>query len=66
MGGPLLVPLLSWVYTALAPKSELGWLLCTRCRPQVLGLFSLSMMSTAAIIGAGIFVLTGVVAKQAG
>jgi hypothetical protein len=34
--------------------------------PQVLGLFSLSMMSTAAIVGAGIFVLTGVVAKQAG
>jgi hypothetical protein len=26
---------------------------------QVLGLFGLSMMSTAAIIGAGIFVLTG-------
>lgn len=36
------------------------------CLLQVLGLFSLSMMSTAAIIGAGIFVLTGVVAKQAG
>lgn len=33
---------------------------------KVLGLFGLSMMSTAAIIGAGIFVLTGVVAKQAG
>jgi len=33
---------------------------------QVLGIFGLSMMSTAAIIGAGIFVLTGVVAKQAG
>lgn len=33
---------------------------------KVLGLFSLSMMSTAAIVGAGIFVLTGVVAKQAG
>jgi amino acid transporter len=36
------------------------------CFLQVLGLFSLSMMSTAAIVGAGIFVLTGVVAKQAG
>lgn len=31
---------------------------------QVLGLFGLTCMSTAAIIGSGIFVLTGVVAKN--
>jgi len=31
---------------------------------QVLGLAGLTMMSTAAIIGSGIFVLTGVVAKS--
>lgn len=31
---------------------------------KVLGLFGLTMMSTAAIVGSGIFVLTGVVAKN--
>ncbi|KAI8473742.1 MAG: amino acid permease-domain-containing protein [Monoraphidium minutum] len=31
---------------------------------KVMGLFSLTMMSTAAIVGSGIFVLTGVVAKN--
>lgn len=54
------------VSTAQLNPLSLGWWCCTRCLPQVLGLFSLSMMSTAAIVGAGIFVLTGVVAKQAG
>ncbi|KIY93457.1 hypothetical protein MNEG_14504 [Monoraphidium neglectum] len=31
---------------------------------KVMGLFGLTMMSTAAIVGSGIFVLTGVVAKN--
>lgn len=50
----------------LASSGVLNRSAVLQLHPQVLGLFGLSMMSTAAIIGAGIFVLTGVVAKEAG